>query len=162
MTRWTRRFAALFAGLVMMAAEASAQDTVASYQKCVSEFGPILSGYVREGWSYKYTPFKPCGPDRGTGVVLEVCTPWEPHGCMALGSCGYCPEGDDFEGAVVSAPPRTENGPTSCGSEIDDFSLTLGERIAISGTPYALVYQSDRGRRLFEYQAKMRGARPLP
>lgn len=70
-------------------------------------------------------------------------------------------EKNDREAAPISAPPPIENPRRSCGSEIDVLSQSLGERIPIVGTRFALIYNSNRGRRTFEYDSQM-GACVVP
>src|SRR5690606_20427059 len=76
---------------------------------------------------------------------IDHFTPWDYNWPYGLPDGAEGPDGDDPDGDDPPGDDRCNEG----GSIILCESQVLGERAAITGTPFELVYQSDRvpGRR---------------
>lgn len=113
------------------------------YLACM-QYGYDMAASASASVVLSYAPGPP------PSVVFGFCIT---DGCWAPGhACGMVADPGSDGGSISGVGPRSGGGSCSKGSIIDPNQRSVGESIAIVGTPFSLRYFSDRGRRSFEYE----------
>jgi YD repeat-containing protein len=128
--------------LLMFSTEKSKAD-LDTYLSCI-QYGydmAVTASASASLISYPGPPF---------GVAFQFCNG---SGCWMPGLyCMLAADPGSDGGSSSSLAPRGGGGNCSKGSIIDPILRSVGESISVVGTPFSLMYFSNRGRRSYEYE----------